>query len=123
MELVLTKEYITGLIERKGMSKAKFAKQMGVQRQNLDALLESKKDINTVIKMSELLGLSLNEFLYGKNEVQISGFIKFNGSIKEIHTREDIEAVLSEIGQCVKNCRNNPHGFLRISFVPFGRFV
>lgn len=87
MEVVLTKEYITGLIERKGMSKAKFAKQMGVQRQNLDVLLESmKKDINTVIKMSELLGLSLNEFLYGKNEVQISGFIKFNGSIKEIHT-------------------------------------
>lgn len=98
MEVVLTKEYITGLIDKKGMSKAEFAKQMGVQRQNLDALLESKKkDINTVIRMSEVLGMSLNEFLYGKDVVQISGFIKFNGSIRELQSREDIEAVLSEI--------------------------
>ena len=98
MEVVLTKEYITGLIDKKGMSKAEFAKQMGVQRQNLDALLESKKkDINTVIRMSEVLGMSLNEFLYGKDELQISGFIKLNRSIREIHSREDIEAVLIEI--------------------------
>lgn len=98
MEVLLTKEYITGLIEKNGMSKAEFAKQMGVQRQNLDALLESKKkDINTVIKMAEVLGMSLNEFLFGKNELQISGFIKLNRSIREIHSREDIEAVLIEI--------------------------
>ena len=37
MEVLLTKEYITRLIEKKGMSKAEFAKQMGIVRQNLDA--------------------------------------------------------------------------------------
>lgn len=103
MEVVLTKEYITGLIDKKGMSKAEFAKQMGVQRQNLDALLESKKkDINTVIKMSEVLGMPLNEFLYGK-AADVSGFLKVNGVIREITKKEDIGAVLKEIEDMEKS--------------------
>lgn len=103
MEVLLTKEYITGLIEKKGMSKAEFAKQMGVQRQNLDALLESKKkDINTVIKMAEVLGMSLNEFLYGK-ATDVSGFLKVNGVIREITKKEDIGAVLKEIEDMEKS--------------------
>ena len=98
----MTKEYITSLIEKKGMSKAEFAKQMGVQRQNLDALLESKKkDINTVIKMSDVLGMPLNEFLYGKT-TDVSGFLKVNGTVREITKKEEIEAVLREIEEMEK---------------------
>lgn len=100
MEVVLTKEYILGLIESRRMSKAEFAKQMGYQRQNLDAMLESKKkDINTVIKMAEVLGMSLDEFLYGKNNagVRVSGFLKVNDSIIEVTNKADLERIVSEI--------------------------
>ena len=103
MEVVLTKEYITGLIDKKGMSKAEFAKQMGVARQNLDALLESKKkDINTVIKMSEVLGMPLNEFLFGK-ATDVSGFLKVNGTVREITKKEDIVDILREIEDMEKS--------------------
>ena len=102
MEVLLSKEYITGLIDKKGMSKAEFAKQMGVARQNLDALLESKKkDINTVIRMAEVLGMPLNEFLYGRT-TDVRGFLKFNGKIKEIQKKEDILDVLKEIEELEK---------------------
>lgn len=98
MEVLLTKEYITGLIEKKGMSKAEFAKQMGIVRQNLDSLLESKKkDINTVIRMAEVLGLSLDEFLYGKQTVKINGFVSVDDTIYTISQKDDLQKVLADI--------------------------
>ena len=92
MEVVLTKEYITGLIDKKGMSKAEFAKQMGVQRQNLDALLESKKkDINTIIKMSEVLGIPFLEFIgMQKKSEDIHGCIFVNGDPVVVNSKEEL---------------------------------
>ena len=105
MEVELTKEYITSLIDKKGMTKAEFAKQVGVARQNLDVLLSSKKkDINTIIRMSEVLGISLTEFLYGKQgSIVISGFIKVNETIYEIKNKEDMVMILKEIEELEKS--------------------
>ena len=64
MEINLSKERITELISRKGMSKAEFAKRLGYERNNLDAYLNAKKkDINLVIKMAEALDLNLYDLL------------------------------------------------------------
>ena len=98
MEVLLSKDYILGLVEQRGMSKAEFAKQMGIVRQNLDAMLESKKkDINTVIRMAEVLGLSLDEFLYGKQTVKINGFVSVDETIYTISQKEDLQKVLADI--------------------------
>lgn len=98
MEVLLSKDYILGLVEQRGMSKAEFAKQMGIVRQNLDAMLESKKkDINTVIRMAEVLGLSLDEFLYGKQTVKINGFVSVDDTIYTISQKDDLQRVLAEI--------------------------
>ena len=64
MEITLTKERIKDLISQKGVSYAAFAQELGIKRQNLDAYLDAqKKDINLVIKMAEVLGMSLYEFI------------------------------------------------------------
>ena len=64
MEVFLTPEYIREQIARKGMSKAEFASKMGIARQNLDSLLDSKKkDINTIIKMAEVLDIPFLNFI------------------------------------------------------------
>ncbi len=105
MEVLLSKEYILGLIESRRMSKAEFAKQMGIVRQNLDAMLESKKkDINTVIKMAEVLDMPLDDFLYGKksDEVQVHGFLKVNKSIVEVNNKGDLQRVLEDIEKLEK---------------------
>ena len=60
MEINLTKERITELLSQKGMTKAEFAKRIGVERNNLDVYLSAKKkDVNLVVKMAEALGLNL----------------------------------------------------------------
>ena len=103
MEILLSKDYILGLVEQRGMSKAEFAKQMGIVRQNLDAMLDSKKkDINTVIRMAEVLGLSLDEFLYGKQTVKINGFVSVDDSIYTISQKDDLQRVLAEIEKLEK---------------------
>lgn len=105
MEVLLSKEYILGLIESRKMSKAEFAKQMGIVRQNLDAMLESKKkDINTVIKMAEVLNMPLDDFLYSKksDEVQVRGFLKVNDSIVEVNNKDDLQRVMEEIEKLEK---------------------
>ena len=64
MEISLTKERIKELIIQNGVSYAAFAHELGIKRQNLDAYLDAqKKDINLVIKMAEVLGMSLYEFI------------------------------------------------------------
>ncbi len=97
MEVLLTKEYITGLISAKGMSKAEFASRMGIVRQNLDAMLESKKkDINTVVKMSEVLGIPLLEFIGMQQHTDsIYGVLYVNGKPVIVNNREEIEALLN----------------------------
>ena len=103
MEVLLSKDYILGLVEQRGMSKAEFAKQMGIVRQNLDAMLDSKKkDINTVIRMAEVLGLSLDEFLYGKQNVKINGFVSVDDIVYTIKQKEDLTKVIEEIEKLIK---------------------
>ena len=102
MEVLLSKEYITGLLTKKGMSKAVFASKMGIVRQNLDAMLDSKKkDINTVIKMAEVLEMPLMEFIgmQSSEGVKISGFVKVNDTVKEISSKKDVEDLLDYINQ------------------------
>ncbi len=101
MEVLLTKDYILRLLEKKGMSKSDFAKSMGYKRQNVDTMLESKKkDINTIIKIAEVLDMPLEEFIFGKNSyggVRVSGFVKVNDSIIEVKNKTDLKKILSDI--------------------------
>ena len=99
MEVLLTKDYILEQIARKGMSKAEFSSRMGIARQNLDALLDSKKkDINTIIKMSEALEIPFLDFIgLRPKETDIHGCIYIDGKPVLVNSREDIENLLKEL--------------------------
>lgn len=98
----LTKEYISDMIERQGMTKSEFAAKMGyTQRQYLDALLNNKKkDINTVVKMAEVLGIPLLEFIGAKEDTvkdRVFGCLYINGKARLVNSKVDIEKVLAEL--------------------------
>lgn len=102
MEVILSKEYVYSLLEEKRISKAEFARQIGVQRTNLDALLKAdKKDINVVIKMAEALGMSLQDFIgFSPCDFKIKGFIKVGEELREIKTKEDWYKAEQDSGVC-----------------------
>lgn len=96
----LTKEYISSLIEQRGMTKAEFAAKMGYkERQYLDAALNNKKkDISTVVKMAEVLGMPLLDFI-GESDNQrgrIYGVLYVNGSPIIVDNRKQIEDLLDQ---------------------------
>ena len=99
MEVLLSKDYITGLIASKGMSKAEFASKMGVVRQNLDAMLDSKKkDINVVVKMAEVLNIPLMEFIgMQPKEENIYGCLYVNNKPVIVNNRAEIESLLKSL--------------------------
>ena len=100
MEINLSKERITELISRKGMSKAEFAKRIGIERNNLDVCLNAKKkDINLVLKMAEALDLSLYDFLGLKEHEtkEIYGCLYVKGIPILVNSKEEIINLLNEI--------------------------
>ena len=101
MDILLTKEYITGLIAKKGMSKSEFAEKMGYKRQNLDAMLDSqKKDINTVVRMSEVLDIPLLEFIgMQQHKDIIYGVLYVNGEPEIVKSREEINNLLKQLDE------------------------
>ena len=92
MEVLLTRDYILEQIASKGMSKAEFASRMGIARQNLDALLDSKKkDINTIIKMSEVLDIPFLDFSGMRpKETDIHGCIYINRKPVLVSSKEEL---------------------------------
>jgi len=87
---ILSKDYILSLIQKKGWSKAYFTeKMMGVKKQNLDALLKTK-NINTIIKLSEVLDIPVLQLIGMEPQQKFEGFVKKDGEIKEIRSEDDI---------------------------------
>ena len=99
MEVLLTRDYVLEQVAKKGMSKAEFASRMGIARQNLDSLLDSKKkDINTIIKMSEVLEIPFLDFIGMRpKETNIHGCIYINGEPFLVSSKEDVEKLLKEL--------------------------
>ena len=100
MEIALTKERIKDLINQKGVSYAAFAQELGIKRQNLDAYLDAqKKDINLVVKMADVLGMSLYEFI-GMPEPgtkDVFGCLYIKGRPVLVNSKEELLAVAKTI--------------------------
>ena len=89
-------ENATELLNNAGLNKAKFAEKMGVARQNIQKVFETK-NVFTLMKAAEVLGVSLNILISGETttETNINGFVEINGVIYKLQSRQDIEDILS----------------------------
>ena len=95
MEVLLTKERILSLMQEKRISKSHFADMMGIAKQNVDKLLDSKKkDINTIIRMSEVLDIPFLQLIGIEERPEYEGFIKKDGIIHEIKSEDDVLRLL-----------------------------
>lgn len=86
------------MLVKAGITKAKLAEKLGIAPQNIKKVIESK-NVKTLIKVAEVLGVTLDVLLYGneKGETMITGYIEVGGIIHKIKSKEDIENVLSKL--------------------------
>lgn len=100
MDLLYDKTYFethaVELLDSAGLTKAKFAERMGIARQNIQKLFASK-NVVTLLKAAETLGVPLDTLLYGEqrnNNAEINGFIEIGETIYRITSKQDLEEVL-----------------------------
>ena len=82
------------------MSKAQFAKAMGVLPQNINKLIATK-NILILTKVSSVLNVPLRVLINGEEQqeekqTEIYGCIYINGKPHIINTREELETLLNE---------------------------
>lgn len=90
--------HATDLLLNAGLTKAKFSEKIGVARQNVQKVFETK-NVFTLIKASEILNVPLVTLIYGDTNPQtsIDGFVEINGTVHRIKDKKDIEGLLNII--------------------------
>lgn len=84
------------LLSNAGLNKARFAEEMGIARQNVLKLFETK-NVVTLSKAAAILNVPLSVLIYGNDSGDghaIDGFVEIDGKIHRLRSKEDIAAVL-----------------------------
>ncbi len=86
------------MLRMKSMSKTEFAERMGVKKQNVNSLFQTK-NIITLKKAAEVLDMPLELLVSTPEsvEIEVNGYIEVNGEMKKIKGKEDLMAILTEI--------------------------
>lgn len=85
------------MLRNAGLTKAKFSEKMGIARQNVQKVFETK-NVFTLMRAAGILNVPLTVLIYGKeSEYSIDGFVEVNGTTYRLKSREDIEDLLSRI--------------------------
>ena len=77
------------MLRNAGLNKAKFSEAMGIARQNVLKLFETKNVLTLIVPLSTLI--------YGNDSVDghaIDGFVEVDGKVFRIRSREDMESLL-----------------------------
>lgn len=85
------------LLNNAGMNKAQFSERMGIARQNVQKLFETK-NVLTLMKAASILKVPLSVLIYGNDSGDghaIDGFIEIDGKVHRIRSRKDVEDILS----------------------------
>ena len=91
-------DHADDLLKERGISKAEFAKAMGVMPQNTNKLVGTK-NICTLTSIANYLDIPLPVILFGNEEAEqdIHGCIYINSKPHLINSKEDIESILKDI--------------------------
>ena len=83
------------ILKEKGISKAQFAKAMGVAPQNINKLFGTKNAL-TLSNIANYLSIPLQVLLFGKEDKgqDIHGCIYIDGKPHLVRSKEDIESLI-----------------------------
>ena len=86
------------MLRNAGLTKAAFAEKMGVAAQNVNKTIATK-NVYTLMKISKLLGLSLNYLISGEAEIKenINGYVEVNATIYKIQSKQDLLNLIEKL--------------------------
>ena len=95
----MIKLQIERILHEKRISKTAFADMLGIKKQNVNGVLETR-NLDKIQEIANLLGVDYLELITDKEEAKkptINGFVEYNEKIYKIASREDLENLLNTI--------------------------
>ena len=89
---------VSEILVEKGISKTRFAEMMGVQKQNVNLLLNTN-NIQKLEQITEALGVEFSELFVNDNPVEeaVNGFVEYRGEVFRIKSKTDLEKLLNKM--------------------------
>ena len=89
---------IAELLVEKGISKTRFAEMMGIQKQNVNLLLNTN-NIQKLEQIAEALGVEFSELFVNDKPVEeaVNGFVEYRGEVFRIKSKTDLEELLKKM--------------------------
>ena len=92
----MIKLQIERILHEKQISKTAFADMLGIKKQNVNGVLETR-NLDKIQEIANVLGVDYLELITEKQEEQkptINGFVEYNEKIYKISSKEDLENLL-----------------------------
>ena len=90
---------IERILLEKRITKSAFADMLGIKKQNVNTILETR-NLDKIQEIADILGVDYLDLISEKKEKQkpsLNGYIEYNGEIYKIANKEDIESILKII--------------------------
>jgi transcriptional regulator with XRE-family HTH domain len=95
----MIKLQIERILHEKRISKTAFADMLGIKKQNVNGVLETR-NLDKIQEIANVLGVDYLELITEKEEAPkptINGFVEYNEKIYKVASREDLENLLNTI--------------------------
>jgi DNA-binding Xre family transcriptional regulator len=89
---------VSEILVEKGISKTRFAERMGIQKQNVNLLLNTN-NIQKLEQIAEALGVEFSELFVSDKpvEVAVHGFVEYRGEVFRIKSKTNLEELLKKM--------------------------
>ena len=89
---------VSEILVEKGISKTRFAEMMGVQKQNVNLLLNTN-NIQKLEQIAEALGVEFTDLFVNDKPVEeaVNGYVEFRGEVFRIKSKTDLEELLNKM--------------------------
>jgi transcriptional regulator with XRE-family HTH domain len=95
----MIKLQIERILHEKRISKTAFADMLGIKKQNVNGVLETR-NLDKIQEIANVLGVDYLELITEKEEAPkptINGFVEYDEKIYKVASREDLENLLNTI--------------------------
>ena len=95
----MIKLQIERILQEKRITKSAFANMLGIKKQNVNGVLETR-NLDKIQEIAEVLGVDYLELIVERKEEQkptINGFVELGGRVYKVTCREDLVNLINEI--------------------------
>ena len=95
----MIKLQIEHILREKRITKSAFADMLGIKKQNVNGVLETK-NLDKIQEIANTLGVDYLQLITDKDETPkptINGFVEYNEKIYKISSKKDLENLLQTI--------------------------